>query len=78
ARILMLGTVVWMREHYADAGSLKELLAARPRDWKSPTRAIEVTADGEALTIGMFDAQYGKQWQVRLPDYLLESGATKH
>lgn len=76
ARMLMLGTVVWMREHAADADSLKELLAARPQDWKSPTRAIEITADGEALTIGMFDAKYGKQWQVRLPDYLLASNFT--
>lgn len=76
ARMLMLGTVVWMREHAVDAGSLKELLAARPRDLKSPTRAIEITTDGGALTIEMFDAQYGKQWQVRLPDYLFASDST--
>jgi hypothetical protein len=70
AKLNLLATLLWLREHTDDKRPLTERLAARPDELKSPTRDIEITADGKALSIRMFEEKRGPTFQLPLPVYL--------
>lgn len=70
ARIQLLGTLAWLRAQPDDGRTLAQKLASRPASLVSPTRPVEVTADGSAIGIRQFYTGHGATWQVPLPAFL--------
>jgi hypothetical protein len=75
ARLKLLGTLLWLRDHTEDRRPLAARIADRPKHLKSPTRDIEVGRDGRSLRIRQFDAVRGEFWEIPLPAYLSEDPA---
>jgi hypothetical protein len=70
AQLKLLATLLWLRDRADDKRPLAERLVARPDELKSPTRDIEIIADGKALSIRMFDERRGSNFELPLPAYL--------
>lgn len=75
ARLKLLGTLLWLRDHPEDRRPLVVRIADRPQALKSPTRDVEIGRDGRSLRIRQFDAARGEFWEIPLPPYLREDPA---
>lgn len=70
ARLKVLATLLWLRDHPEDRRPIEERLAGRPPEFRSPTRDIELSDDGKSLRIRQFDAGRSEYWEIPLPSYL--------
>ncbi|HEY0659874.1 MAG TPA: hypothetical protein VGD21_00910 [Lysobacter sp.] len=77
ARLKLVSSLLWLREHAADRRPLAARLAARPRELHSPTRAIEIVDGGRALRIRQFEERRNTMWELPMPTYLTETALVR-
>jgi hypothetical protein len=77
ARLKLVGSLLWLREHAIDQRPLAARLAARPHELQSPTREIEIVDGGRALRIRQFEERRNTTWELPMPPYLAGIAAAR-
>ena len=67
ARLRLMATLLWLRDHADGETTVDQLLRKRPSFLVSPGHDIEVVDGGKALRIAQFDATRDKYWQIASP-----------
>lgn len=67
ARLRLMATLQWLREHADGEATMGQLLRKRPASLISPGHDIEIVDGGKALRIAQFDGTRDEYWQVASP-----------
>lgn len=67
ARLRLMATLLWLRDHADGEETIDQLLRRRPPSLISAGHEIEVVDEGKMLRIAQFDNTRDKYWQVAAP-----------
>lgn len=67
----LVATWLWLRAGVDDTRPLTDRLASRPQTLKSAAREIQISADGKALVVPMYESRpEGDTWQLPIADWM--------
>lgn len=75
ARIRLMATLLWLREHGSGSDPLAARLGSLPPALRSESRPVEASIDGSRLQVSLFWTHRHAHWQVPLAPYVSQAKA---